>query len=82
MVRHFYLEQVKSVANVIPVLEIIFSHNIVTTHHGVGNAKVGLEIGPRIWCPGSSMKQEMKSSEPQSVITIIVFATLAFFFHS
>lgn len=79
---YFYPEQVKAVANVIPVVEIIFFYNIMTTHHGVGNTEMGLEIGHRIWCPASSVKQGIKSSEPQSTIMAMVLATLTFFFHS
>ena len=54
----------KVVANLIPVLNMIFLRIIMTTHHQVGNMEVEWETGDRMWCPGSSRKQEMKGSEP------------------
>lgn len=61
---HFYLEQVKVVANLIPVLDMIFLCIVMTTHQQVGNTEVEWETGDRMCCPGWSRKQEMKGSEP------------------
>lgn len=70
---HFYLERGKAVANLAPVLQVIF-FCIVTAHRGVGSAEVGLKRGDRMWCPGSDMEQEVKNSEHDSC----VLATRAF----
>lgn len=63
---HFYLEQVKEVANFISVLDMIFLQDIMTIHHWLGSTEVGLEIGDRMWseCPGSSRKQETRTLDP------------------